>query len=168
MSFKICPLCKKENNPSFSVCWKCKGALVDAESSGEVTDLSMQPRTTNKFATAIDDFQDEIHKSLTVNDDNLILRQLLFVAAVSMFLAVLPIGVAGFYVFLRLLVFGVLIYAIYRVKDNAVLKSHTVPMILIAIIFNPFIPIYLYNKLLWAPLNIGGGVYFLLLMKKFK
>lgn len=93
------------------------------------------------------------------------LKTLLKIAILALFLAVLPIWPYGFYTLLRLVVCGVCIYFVVELKNLPSLQSHKVALIVIAILFNPLIPVYLVRTL-WIPIDIGIGVYLIVLAKK--
>ena len=88
------------------------------------------------------------------------MKILLILCGTFLLLAVtnLPIG---FYTFLRIVV---TIGAIYIIGAE-VQKSITIPTILfglIAILFNPLLPIYFYDKTAWVPYDLISGIIFLI------
>lgn len=93
------------------------------------------------------------------------IRSLLIGATAALFLAVLPIWPYGFYTLLRLLVCGVCFYLVYKIKFLPTFLPHKVPLIIIAVLFNPLIPVYLVRTI-WFPVDIGIGIYLIILIKK--
>jgi len=93
------------------------------------------------------------------------LKIFLLIAGLMLCLAVVPIWPYGYYMFLRLVVCGVAAYAAIKVKKNPSLSSHFIPLVMMAVLFNPLIPVHL-NRLIWLPVDLGGAVYFLMLAKK--
>ena len=95
---------------------------------------------------------------------------LLLIATGMLILAIPPIWPYGYYTLLRLVVSGVAVYAAY-VGYN--LDLRTIPVILgiIALLFNPVIPIHL-TKEIWTVINIIVAIVFLIIMfilrKKFQ
>lgn len=86
-------------------------------------------------------------------------RYVSLLCAIALFVAVLSLPII-YYAGLRVLVFiGALLIIIkhYKAKNYWLLL-----FIGIAILFNPIIPIYLYQKALWIPLDIIAGLLFLL------
>ena len=100
-----------------------------------------------------------------MNDKPKTLKALLLVAGLMLCLAVLPMWPYGYYTVLRLVVFGVAIYVGVALKDHTFLSRHFPLLMLLAVLFNPLIPIYL-TKVIWLPVNLGVAVYFLTLSKK--
>jgi len=68
----------------------------------------------------------------------------------------LPIG---YFTFLRILIFA---GAIWVAIDNLKIIHWLLIFILIAILFNPIIPIYLYQKYIWIPIDISCAILFLI------
>jgi hypothetical protein len=90
--------------------------------------------------------------------------KILPVAAFLSFLAVLPMPY-GYYMFLRLTITIIGLYCAFKVVDK---ESYDFwAMIGIAVLFNPIMPIFL-SKLLWVPIDIILGVYFINLNKRLK
>jgi len=89
------------------------------------------------------------------------------VCACLLFIAVLKLPIA-YYTFLRVIVCIGALLVIVAQKERRVLW--TVVFAIIAILFNPIVPIYLYIKAFWIPVDIISGVLFLLVsfMKKVK
>jgi len=83
----------------------------------------------------------------------------LILCGAFLFLAVTQLSI-GLYVLLRILVTTGTIYIIYA----EVRKSMTIPTILFCLIvflFNPVLPIYLYDKAAWVPVDLVSGIIFL-------
>jgi hypothetical protein len=67
----------------------------------------------------------------------------------------------GYYTFLRIVVTGVAVY--YGYFMHAVLEKHNFwfwGLIFVAIVFNPFAPIYLYDRKYWGFIDIIAACYF--------
>jgi len=82
------------------------------------------------------------------------------ICALSLFIAVLKWPIE-YYTFLRVIVF------IGSLLVIASLLKQTVWVIIfgiIAILFNPIIPVYLYLKSYWIPIDIIAGILFLLIL----
>ncbi|MFA6600918.1 MAG: DUF6804 family protein [Candidatus Omnitrophota bacterium] len=93
------------------------------------------------------------------------LKIALLIAGLMLCVAVIPALPYGYYTLLRLAVCCAAGYAAYVFKANATLVGHFIPLILVAILFNPVVPIYL-DRLFWLPIDLGVAVYFLVLSKK--
>jgi len=93
------------------------------------------------------------------------LKMLLLIAGLMLCLAVIPVWPYGYYTFLRLTVCGAAAYAAFKFKDNPSLNAHFIPLVTIAILFNPIIPVPL-TRLIWLVIALAGAVYFLMLSKK--
>lgn len=88
------------------------------------------------------------------------MRIFLIIIACCLFLGLtnLPIG---YYTFLRVITsIGAVIVIFF--EHNKINKFWTFLFVLIAIIFNPIIPIYLNNKSNWMPIDIISGIIFLI------
>jgi hypothetical protein len=85
------------------------------------------------------------------------LRIALFVAAAALVAAVLPIWPYGYYTLLRLVVTAVAIFTIVVLGTTEM--PRTVGLTLVALLFNPFIPIDL-SRGLWFPIDLGVGAWF--------
>lgn len=80
------------------------------------------------------------------------------ISATILFIAIFNWPIA-YYMFLRIVVFiGAVLFTIYYHKRVFI----AVTFGLIAILFNPIFPVYLYIKLYWVPLDILTGILFLL------
>ena len=93
------------------------------------------------------------------------LKVLLLLTALMLCLAVLPVWPYAFYVLLRLVVCGVSVYVGLALKNHEKLNNHFIMLIVLAVLFNPLIPIELI-RWVWLPINLGVAVYFLSLSKK--
>lgn len=87
------------------------------------------------------------------------------VAAIVGFLlliALLPLPY-GYYTFLRLTVFMSSLFLVYQLSE---MKEHKISAILalLAILFNPFIPVYL-SRELWMPIDLISAGFFLYIAK---
>jgi len=76
--------------------------------------------------------------------------------------AMLLIGIAdlpyGYYTFLRIVVFVVSLYSVYQIKDSE--KNVWILLYVgLAILFNPIIPIHLYDKEIWMVIDGLAGVF---------
>jgi len=82
-----------------------------------------------------------------------------YIAAGLLFLGALSLP-SGYYDLLRWFIFGVAGFAAYT---NFELEQTTwaLAFAVIALIFNPFVPLYLYDKFLWAVIDIGAGLTFI-------
>ena len=90
---------------------------------------------------------------------NNLLRLVSVICAAMLFLAVLDLP-PWYYRLLRIIVFaGALIVVLKNLGSN---HWQVVIFALVAILFNPFYPIYLYQKTKWIPIDIVTGVLFLL------
>lgn len=67
-------------------------------------------------------------------------------------LALFPMP-SGYYTLLRLIVFICSIYFVFKYLE---IRNETMTWIfgILAVIYNPIIPVYLYNKTLWAIINL--------------
>jgi len=86
-------------------------------------------------------------------------RIISLVCALLLFAAVLHLPIA-YYRFLRVVVFIGALLAIYRNSKEWLFWS--ILFVGVAILFNPILPIYLYKRSIWMPLDIIVGVLFLL------
>ncbi len=93
------------------------------------------------------------------------LKTALLIAGLMLCLAVIPILPYGYYTLLRMVVCSVAGYAVYVLKNHEKLSRHFIPLIGLAILFNPLVPIHL-DRLFWIPIDLGVAVYFLTLSKK--
>ena len=95
------------------------------------------------------------------------IRQLLSVSAVALFLAVLPVWPYGYYVLLRLLVCGASAYLAYIAGSSQTLTRNRVLLLLIAVLFNPLVPVHLLRSI-WAPIDLGVGLYLLHISRRLR
>jgi len=100
-----------------------------------------------------------------MNDESKILKILLLISGLMLCLAVLPMWPYGFYMLLRLVICSVALYVGIALKNHASLSKHFIPLVLLAVLFNPLIPVSL-TRVIWLPVNLGVAVYFLTLSKK--
>jgi len=91
------------------------------------------------------------------------IRILLVVMATMLFLAVLPIWPYGFYTLMRLLISGVCAYAVIKSQNFPVFLQHKALLIILAILFNPLVPVHL-DRSIWLPIDIFSGGYFIYLI----
>jgi hypothetical protein len=73
-------------------------------------------------------------------------------------IAILPLPY-GYYTFLRLVVFGGGLFLAYQLYEQK-LHKWSVVMAVLAVLFNPFIPVYL-SRETWLPIDIVGAITFL-------
>lgn len=88
------------------------------------------------------------------------MRYLLFICAVLLFLALanLPIG---YYSLLRFVVtIGVVAVVITELEKG--IGFWVIAFVIIAILFNPVLPIYLNDKSAWMPIDMIVGILFLI------
>jgi len=97
----------------------------------------------------------------------LILPKFLLIAAVVLFVAVIPVWPYGYYTFMRFLVCCVSAYVAFKLNNIKRLKLHVVPLVAIAMLFNPLIPVHL-SRNIWLPIDIGTGLYFIALVISMK
>ena len=93
------------------------------------------------------------------------LKIALLIAGLMLCLAVIPMWPYGYYTLLRLVGCCTAGYAMYKLKNHERLSRHFIPLVGLAILFNPLVPIHL-GRLFWLPINLGVAVYFLVLSKK--
>ncbi len=91
-------------------------------------------------------------------------HKLLIFAAIILLIAPLPLP-NEFYTLLRIVVFGVATYSSYYFFSKEASQTGLL-LALIAVIWNPLIPIYLYDKFIWILLDIGAAIYMLALSRK--
>lgn len=86
------------------------------------------------------------------------MKSLLLLCAALLLLALanLPIG---YYTFLRIVVtIGAVAVVVTELKNGV--NFWVIAFGLIAVIFNPIIPVYLYDRALWAPIDIVVAILF--------
>ena len=87
------------------------------------------------------------------------MKAFLIVCAVLLFAAVFKLPI-GYFTFLRITItLGALLIVFTEYKKQT--TFWVIIFGLIAILFNPVIPVYLYKKSLWFPIDILVGVLFL-------
>ncbi len=87
------------------------------------------------------------------------MKGLLLIVAISLLLAFAPLPI-GYYTFLRILVtISSVIIITNEIKIGSTIWS--ILFGITALIFNPIIPIYLYQKSLWMPIDIVAAMLFL-------
>ena len=87
------------------------------------------------------------------------MKGILLIVAIALLLALAPLPI-GYYTFLRILVTISSIFIIAKeLKIGFTIWS--IFFGITAIIFNPIIPIYLYQKSLWIPIDIVAALIFL-------
>ena len=91
-----------------------------------------------------------------------------FIPGIILLLApILPLPYS-FYIFLR---YAVTIYSLivlfhlYKISFLLINLEITVAMIVIAVLYNPIIPVYLYDKEIWMVVNAITGIVFFLKRK---
>jgi len=89
----------------------------------------------------------------------------LLVAGLMLCIAVIPTLPPGFYALVRWVVCAAAATVAFKLKDNPSLSGHFLPLLIVAVIFNPLVPVAL-TPLLWLVLDLAGAVYFLTLSKK--
>lgn len=75
----------------------------------------------------------------------------------------------GYYTLLRIVVTGIAIYYAYYLYE--IVKERNFwfwSLVVIAILFNPIIPIYLYDKTIWGFIDVIVAIFFISLIVKFK
>lgn len=87
-----------------------------------------------------------------------LLIPLSFIAAIVLTIGCINLPI-GYYTFLRIVVCGVAVMLIIDVAKSNV-NYKVIINGLIAILFNPFIPIYLHNKTAWIIIDIIAAVWF--------
>ena len=92
-------------------------------------------------------------------------RFFLKAAGVMLLLAVPPVWPYGYYILLRLVVCGVAAYTAFSLKNTN--AKYFVVLIIMALLFNPILPIAL-PKALWIPIDLAGAIIFFRLAHKLK
>lgn len=87
------------------------------------------------------------------------MKNLWYLAAGLLFLGALSMP-SGYYDLLRWSVFSIAFYAAYK-NFELEQTSWVIVFVITALIFNPFAPLYLYDKFLWAVIDIGAGLLFI-------
>ncbi|RZJ68339.1 MAG: hypothetical protein EOO50_02655 [Flavobacterium sp.] len=85
-------------------------------------------------------------------------RILAFVCAVALACALLPLPI-GYYTFLRILVtIGAVSIVFQDVNEKK--RFWAILFLIVAVLFNPVVPIYLYQKSKWTWIDIGVAIAF--------
>ncbi len=90
----------------------------------------------------------------------------LLMAGLLLCAAVFPSLPGVFYLLLKWAVCGAAVYGAVQFRGESRMERHFWPLVLLALLFNPFVPVQL-TPLLWLILSLGTAVYFLVLSKKF-
>lgn len=86
------------------------------------------------------------------------MKPILLICAALLLLALLNLPI-GYYTFLRIVItIGALVVVVTELKFGV--NFWVITFGLIAVIFNPIIPIYLYDKALWAPIDVIAAILF--------
>jgi flagellar biosynthesis component FlhA len=93
------------------------------------------------------------------------LKVSLLVAALMLCIAVIPALPHVYFTLLRFVVCGAAAYAAVKLKSSPSLGGHFIPLLIVAVLFNPLRPVFL-TPLIWLVLDLGVAVYFLKLSKK--
>jgi len=96
-----------------------------------------------------------------------LLITLLLVAAGMLFLAVPPMWPYGYYTLLRFVVCGTSIVGIIVLSTYMWDKTQITVMAIVAILFNPLIPVYL-TKDLWSVIDVVVAAYFIVTRYRMK
>ncbi|MFA7255471.1 MAG: DUF6804 family protein [Candidatus Omnitrophota bacterium] len=100
-----------------------------------------------------------------MDEESKSLKVMLLVAALMLCVAVIPTLPYAYYILLRFIVCGAAVYAAFKLRNNSSLSGHFIPLLIMAILFNPLAPVYL-TPLIWLVVDLAGAVYFLRLAKK--
>jgi hypothetical protein len=118
-----------------------------------------------EVASSFKGSSDEAESTINSNDNNMpLVRKLLIIAAAMLMIATLPLPIE-FYTLLRIVVCVAAAYSAYCFFDKKIPQSGLI-LVLIAIVWNPLIPIYLYDKFIWILLDISAAIYMFLLSRK--
>jgi len=90
-------------------------------------------------------------------------KPFLIISSVMLLVAILPLPY-GFYTLLRIVVTASAAFAAYYFFEENDTQSGII-FALIALLFNPLIPIHL-DKAIWMPIDIGTAIYMYLVSKK--
>ncbi len=81
------------------------------------------------------------------------------IAIILLLVAVIPVWPYFFYQFLKIAIFGAAVFSVYLYHKEKNTKWLTI-MLVIAIVFNPFNPLY-FGHFLWSVVDlIGAGLFF--------
>ena len=106
----------------------------------------------------------EAESTINLNENMGLVKKLLIIAAAMLLIATMPLPIE-FYTLLRIVVFGAAAYSAYCFFENKNSQTGLI-LVLIAIVWNPLIPIYLYDKFIWILLDISAAIYMFLLSRK--
>lgn len=88
------------------------------------------------------------------------MRKLFILCAAILFIAIFDLP-NTYYTFLRILItVGAILAISLEIKKDV--NPWGISFIIIALFFNPLIPVYLYKKNIWMPIDILTGLFFLL------
>ncbi|WP_414017891.1 DUF6804 family protein [Chitinophaga sancti] len=87
------------------------------------------------------------------------MRLFTFFTAALLFIATIKLPI-GFYTALRILVFICSILLIRSSYQDS-LTNWVILFLVIAVLFNPILPVYLYKKSIWIPIDVIAGILFL-------
>ena len=87
------------------------------------------------------------------------MRMIWYIAAGMLFLGAVSMP-SGYYSILRFVICGSGIFAAYQNYENNN-QGWAVAFGIIALIFNPFVPLYIYDKFAWLVIDIVAGFLFL-------
>jgi len=90
----------------------------------------------------------------------------LLAAALMLCVGVFPTLPGAFWILLRWTVCGASIYGAVNFKNDARMRKHLIPLLVLAVLFNPFVPVLL-PRLAWLIVYLATAVYFLAISKKF-
>ena len=91
-------------------------------------------------------------------------KTIIVIGITTLLLAVIPIWPYSFYIMLRLYIFVLALYLAYKAKQSS-LTNDIIYLLIIAIIYNPLIPIHL-TRAIWTPIDIAVGIFFMHKLKK--
>lgn len=80
------------------------------------------------------------------------IKQFCFVSGVLLLIAALPMPY-GYYMLLRVFITGVVLYCAYDAWKLELEGHYVVGLLLLAALFNPFIPVH-FDKMLWSVIDI--------------
>ena len=106
----------------------------------------------------------EAESTINLNENMGLVKKLLIIAAAMLLIATMPLPIE-FYTLLRIVVCGAAAYSSYCFFENKNSQTGLI-LVLIAIVWNPLIPIYLYDKFIWILLDISAAIYMFLLSRK--
>ena len=86
------------------------------------------------------------------------MKTLLLICSGLLFIGLMDLTI-GYYTFLRIAITIGSVAVVVTELENG-LNFWVITFGIIAIIFNPFIPIYLNDKSVWVPIDIFGGLLF--------